>query len=622
MAGVQVSKLTFAAALVLALAACSDDDDFQAFVVQPAEFVGLRGGATTVTGVIGIYLADEQNQAGGSDLNGDGDTTDGVAVAVRFDSLTQTCLGAVPTEVAISGGTAFLVVEEADNLDWNLNGIDERVLLRWSLGDETPEFIAVLDPESPRGVVATSFGVFWAVDENPAGADETNLRFAPFDDVLTEEVVLTDGITLGAGRYELLGIEEIFVLVGVDETNPESQGDSNGDGDDLDQAVLALIDTSQAEQLIVGTGLAMPSVDAPVDAEFEGGSSWEFAVLVSEQAQAGENLNGGFTPAICAAPDTDLDDDVLHRVRFDAGAVEEVVNTTIAGTGRVYAGEDFLGALVDEASIGPAGCDLTNDGSVDDLVLRIAPYDMAELPVDIDDLYLPLDASIPGGSQGVTVAGNRFVAAVAPEFVVPNALPGATTLGQLDPLLDVEWQFLHEDTDPQFPDLTLNVSWMASEVSSGRVAYTFLEEGLGQNLNQSCGLDVKDEGLPDMVDELPGVLRFPSAGQGTASGFGYAVEPSGPTTIAFGQIFFRVDEAADGVDWNGDGALDDSSLFRSNLVACLPVRMADIDAGVEAPVVTDGSRGALIYTDENEAGEDLNGDGVIGGLAVRFFSAF
>ena len=611
-----------AASVALGLAGCSDDDDFEAFVVQPAQYVGVRGGATEVTGVLGVFMADEQNQAGGTDLNGDGDLDDAVAVAVRFDNFTQTCLGAAPTEVAINGSVALLVVDEADNVDWNGNGMDERVLLRWTIGDDAPEFVAVLDPDSPRGAVSTAFGLFWAVDESPAGADETNLRFAPFDDPTSEQVVLTDGLTLGAGRYELLGTEELFVLVGVDETDPEAQGDANGDGDDLDSAVLALIDTSLPERLVVGTGLAMPSVDSPVDVDFEGGTSWEFALLVSEQDQGGTNLNGGLTPAICAAPDTDLDDAVLHRLRFEAGAVVEVVNTTIAGTGRVYAGEDFLGTLVDEASIGPAGCDLTNDGSVDDLVLRFAPWEMADQPVDIDDLYLPLETAIPGGSQGATVSGDRFVAAIASEFTVPDSLPGSATLAQIDPLLDVEWQFQHQDTDPQFPDLVLNLTWMAPESVFGRVAFTLLEQGLGLNVNVGCGLDPKDGGAPDTTDEVPGVLRFPTNGLATASAFGYAVEPAGPLEVAFGQVFFRVDEADDGFDWSGDGVLDDSILFRSNLLACVPVEMAVIDGGDAPPIVTDSSRGAFLYTDEATLGEDLNDDGFVGGLAVRFFTVF
>jgi hypothetical protein len=91
---------------------------------------------------------------------------------------------------------------------------------------------------------------------------------------------------------------------------------------------------------------------------------------------------------------------------------------------------------------------------------------------------------------------------------------------------------------------------------------------------------------------------------------------------AFGLAFFRVDEAADGVDWDGDGVLDDSVLVRHPLLSCDPVVMSVVDGGPDAPIVTDGGRGAFLFTDESSVGSDLNADGVVGGLAVRFFRAF
>ena len=48
----------------------------------------------------------------------------------------------------------MVAVDEAGNNQWNSNGLDERVLLRWRTDSITPEFIAVLDPDSELVVEA------------------------------------------------------------------------------------------------------------------------------------------------------------------------------------------------------------------------------------------------------------------------------------------------------------------------------------------------------------------------------------------------------------------------------------------------------------------------------------
>lgn len=623
------AQVTALAVTSLVVTGCGNDNENNAFILRQSDYVAVRGGATSVFGDLGIFLADESQQAGGTDLNLDGDTTDQVAVAVRFDALQEFCLAAAPVEVAVIGSSVLLVVEEAGNVDWNLNGIDERVILRWNVGDDLPEFAAVADPSSPRSVVAAGGRAWYVIDEDPAGPNQTNLRYAESTSPNTEFEVLTDGATLGEGRYQLLGsagplgLSDSFVLVGVDETDPFSQGDANGDSDDSDTAVLALIEASAPDPLLIGTGLAMPGPDAPVDAGFRGGTRYEFAVLVDETDQAGTNLNADFTPAICGGGvDTDIDDAVLHLLVFEDGVVQQVSNTRIAGEQRVFAVDGFVGAVSAETSIGPAGCDLTNDGFVDDFVLRFAPTDLPGSPVDLDSLYLPLATALAGDSNGAVGVGKRFVAAIDPEFVVPGGVPGTPTLAQIDPLVNVEWSFEHLDPDPQFPPLVIALSWMGREAVGVRVPIVLPEETLGSNLNRNCGLDVKDSGTPDVLDPIPGVLRVQSTGAAIVSGNGWAVSPTGPQVLAFGQTFLRVDEAADGFDWNSDGDQSDAILFRISLSGCNPVEVAEIDDSAFPPIETDGGRGAMLYTDETTSGVDLNGDGNVGGLALRYFSAF
>ncbi len=616
---------------------CSTDSaTSDAFSLRTSAYVAADDPRDQVVGDLGVFFVDESAQDGGpTDLNGDGDTTDLVPVVLRFDDLTEQLLPVAPTEVLIAGAFVFCTVDETGNRDWDGDPlVDSRALVRWTLGEEDATFVATLDPDSPVGAVAVGNDVYFAADEVP-GPDQSNLKrlslfdLATVDAVAVESAPLGIGPALATGRSNLLGTSGGLVLVGVDETDPDSQGNANGDADADDVAVLCVIDPVSDPLKLVGIGQALATSDAGVSVLFEGGTRYELVFAVDESQQGASNLNGSFTPSPCPAADADLSDRVLHYAVFEDGALQELTNTTIAAAGEPFQTTDYLGALVEEVSIGPAGCDLSGDGNVDDTVLRFAPKLMPDQPVDLLDLYLAIDAGIAGGSGGLVVGPNRFAIAVHPEEGLGPLPFIAPALAQLDPVSQTQWQTLFSDADGQAPPLEAALAWMGPGFQGGRVAILLLEQGLGFNANVDCGLALKDGGTPDQSDALPGVLRFASGGGAVLSGFGWACaddttplpELSGPR-IAFGQAFFAVDEAADGVDWNGDGALDDRLLLRSPLQGCQAAEMAQIRRSDAPPIVTDGGRGAFLFTDEVEVGQDINGDGAIAGLALRYFRAF
>jgi hypothetical protein len=607
------------------LAGCGDSNSSDAFDVQVTAYVGQASPLDTVTEGRAVFLVDEGAQAGGVDLNGDGDQEDEVAVTLEFASGVITELGAAPLAVAIVSGAVYLAVDEAQDVDWNGNDLDERVLLRWTSAAPELQFLETLDPDSPVPLVAAGGRLWFLAAEDSLEPDQTNLRFIA--QAASPVTVSTDGRTLGAGRVELIGAEGGLLLVRVDETDPSSAGDANGDFDTEDGAVLALLEAAAAEPRLVNTALALPSPTAPVAVAARGGGRFDLALLVSEADQGGVNLNGGAPalPAVCTVgPDVDTEDAVLHLLVFQDGAVESVTNTTLAGADRVFLTDEVLGTLVPEAAVGDGGCDLDLDGLTDHRVLRFAPLDLAEQPLDLSSLYLEVVHDLPGGAFGVAHGTRRVYAALERTFDVggtPQTLP---FLGELDPLDDTQWQFDFEDPDQDVDALRLGLAWLRPEAQSARVRCGLLEQSLGQNLNLTCGAELKDGGSADVTDTILAWVRQTSGGgPSLAAGLGLAIDPTDTgAQLRFGQALFRVSEALDGKDWNADGDLDDHHLFRSSLTACTVERMSSL-APAPAPVlVTDGVRGALFYVDEALAQADLNGDGAIGGLAVRWFRNF
>ncbi|QDU68468.1 hypothetical protein [Engelhardtia mirabilis] len=606
--------------VVLGLAACSGSNSNGAFQVRATGYVGVDDGSARVRGNLAVFKADEATQAGGTILNDDGDMDDGVAIALRFSDGAQRNLGAAPREIEILGDQVYLVVDETNNQDWNSNGMDELVLLHWNFSLSEPEFVDLIDPDSPLGLVAAGTRLWYPVDADPIAVNGTNLRYIDIADPDLPVEIDTDGVTLGTVRVQLVAREGGLIRLAIDETAAGGQGDLNGDLDGGDTAVLALVEVDASPPLVVGTGLAQPAADAPFAAREVSDGNFDVLCLVSETQQGAVNLNPSIAavPAGCPA-DTDTVDDVLHLLEWQAGTIASTTNTELAGAIKLLLMENWLVTLSRESDLGAGGCDLTGDGPTDDIVVRWAPLDDPTVAVDGPDLYDPVDTAVPGESLGLTAVEPLLFAAIDTTVNVggsPLALPW---LGRVFPGSSTSWNLTHLDPDGP-TGLKLGLARM-EVTQAGRLRAELLESSQGLNLNVGCNAQVKDFFVADQTDAIPIWVRYsPTYNSSVASGLGYATEPmDGGVVVAFGRAFVRVSEQADGRDWNLDGDATDRVLVRTPLVTCSPVLTSILDAGPGPSIRTDGVDGALMYCDEAGANKDLNLDGVILGSAVRYF---
>ena len=236
-----------------------------------------------------VFFADEATSGGPSvtspDLNGDGDMTDEVAVVAKLAGSSGTVLRAAEKAV-IAAGQIYLVVDEAaDGTDWDGDPADNTVLLHWSQATATVVFVDGLDPAGLAGeplIVEDDRRVYYASSATPTG-DETSLRYL---DKANPTVPVTIMNQVGGGALQpiLLGEEEGLIFLGLDENVPAV--DYNLDTDTTDTTVLALLDGTLADELVLVVGLALADAAAPFDAlRTEQQSEWTLAVLVNELAQ-------------------------------------------------------------------------------------------------------------------------------------------------------------------------------------------------------------------------------------------------------------------------------------------------------------------------------------------------
>ncbi len=250
--------------------------------------------------------------------------------------------------------------------------------------------------------------------------------------------------------------------------------------------------------------------------------------------------------------------------------------------------------------------------------------------------------------MGLACLEDRFIAVVS-EAQDSRDLDGKVQnhdlVGWLDPAASptATWAFAHQDVAPSFgtgifqdtdgdgipnpengkSEPYAGTGWLAAEEVDGRLGVTFQEQVPGTdplvasiNNNVACDIVIKDT---DLIDVMPVWLDF--EGQVLDfDGIGFSVDPANAgIVVAFSIAYFRVDEAADNRDYNGDWALDDVVLMRNVTIACGPVFMAT-SSNVQGPViVTDGLFGAAFLSSEAMAGMDLNGDGDMTDLVVQHF---
>ena len=160
----------------LLLAACGGSSSSDAFRVRDGTYSASPTAGIVVDNNWAVYFADEATEGvGGSDLNGDGDRVDEVAVAVKIGKRKETLLGVAAFTVAANRGEIYMgVVEAEDGRDWNLmNGLNDFVLLHWSEGMPAPVFVDTLNPTIVNvGHLTVDRRLYYSAEAMPVGDDD------------------------------------------------------------------------------------------------------------------------------------------------------------------------------------------------------------------------------------------------------------------------------------------------------------------------------------------------------------------------------------------------------------------------------------------------------------------
>ena len=637
---------------LLALAACAgsssdSEDDDESFVVKTTK----QGVASTtpihLAGKWLAYLASEASTgAGGTDFNGDLDTSDAIAIRVNTKNGKQTPLNVAVESMAFVGPVLFMAVNEADDgFDWSGDTVlDDRVLLYNEPGDPAVTWLpgALLHPTAARPMVAVGDRLFFVADTPPTVLGDTDLFMTKVTSPPTAPVRVTTGIVDPVNNdgvsVEILDEDDGIVFLTMNEA---VDGELNGDGEAFDTTVLAILDGTADGTEVISTGLSVESA-ADVSA-LSTGSDWIVAFLVDETDQ-GTSLNdrGLFDPAwevpscLVGLPDLDLTDNVLHWLLYsDFVAGGSVVNTGLVGTPTageyVYIHPDeFVGVVSLEDDHGLTACDLNADGDDLDQVFRwVDASDPTADPLPVTDStkLLALAATIPGAADstgGVVVVSNLW-AVLVDEAAEGNddhdgdgddgnnvlliATHNPSNLGQT-------WNFDHGTTNPG----PVSVTWMADDTRNDDRFLAALSETLAQQDFNGDG-DMLDS-VPTFPEKVPGSspprLAFP--------GVGFAVDPTNAgIVVAKNTAFYRLSEADEGAtDINDDGDANDFLLNRVGLGGGFPVNMGilnnqDTPAGVFA--LSGVQAGAYIAQETliGATGKDINGDGDAMDFVVRYF---
>ncbi|MDF1797758.1 MAG: hypothetical protein P1V81_01165 [Planctomycetota bacterium] len=626
--------------LCLTLAACSGDDSGVAtFSPMQTQQAALTSFTPVVTGDWAIYRADEATTGAGTDLDGDTDTDGVVTFAVSLLNGVQHSANLQADEAHLIGSDAWLVVDEAKTgIDHNgVGGAVDVVLMHWVVDSEVdPVYVADVAIGGNLTAVAVDERMYFATPAS-TGAGTTNLAFVDTTAPATPVVVAGPGGGLDSGRIH--GERDGLLLLTFDEN---TDGDLDGDADGTDSFVLGLLDGTDVAAMVSLTSLGLRNTSAPFDAEIldvagDGtpDEGWLIAVLVDEAAE-GADLNdpalfhANWLPAQCgAAADGDQIDEVLHYLyfghpTFGTGAV----NTGLVGRNKALVVDgEYVATISPEDE---QGCDLNQEGLAGDLFARwceaVDPAlgSMGVFPPTAATLMDALVAGPAGGSFGLVKLDGKLVALVD-ELTDDQDHDGdgaktSRLLAFVEDLgSDMAWDY--DLIDPSLGPKKVRVDWMAAEPEIDRLGVGVSEAQEDLNLNLGCsGVQMKDA---DKTDQVLGWLHFETAGL-VAYGLGFAADPfNNGTTLAGGNIYFRLDEAGDNVDFNGDGDKNDVALSRFALgVASCASFMSTLNGDVGPALFSDNQRGAVFFFDEAMANIDANGDGDKTDDVLRWFRFF
>lgn len=594
----------------------------------------------TISGRNLAFLADELTSGPtGTDYNGDNDKVDSIAVAVDMAAHTQSVLNVAAQSMVWIGDELYLVTSEAlDGRLWN-NDLDmtDTVLLHWSAATPTVTFVDVLAPAGSNKIVAQGTNLFYASAATPVGGMASNIEVISSLTPLVHTPIPTQDM-VGPLSLRILTIEEGLIFLVMDETDPVNARNLNGpvDVDATDTAVLALLDGTDALGVIRNTGLAIPAAGTPVRARRTSASShdWQVGFLVSEAAQGDTNLDdpvmlgGGWQAPQCIGhSDSDHTDNVLHYLPFASWNTNPVTspirNTGLVGRDKIAIASGFIATISQESDEGM--CDLNMDGDTSDKVVRWTEMVPGANPIvplnDASDIHALFDC--PGGTHGLAEISGHFAIVVNEAGDNLDINGGGLTMNLIGWLLPSsvphDWQFLHSSGNTTF----VGVSWMSEQRDRSLLDVALEERVNGVNINVHnppvAGEDT------DTLDSVPTFGQF-SAGTLTFPGVAIAVQGNNAgIAVSKNTLFYRVSEAEDSRDWNGDGDETDFVIFRTSVTQGTSFSMGTANSLSRTAIEFDQEAtpsGAAFITDETKlgaAGTDINGDGAKR-LIVQYFT--
>ncbi len=601
----------------------------QLAVIPPAANSSVA--ASTQVAISGrnlLFLADEVTTGpGGTDLNLDADVIDSVAVVVDMSANVQTNLAVAAVTGAWIGNELYLAVDEViDGKNWEpVDTGNTLVLLHWSAATPVLAFVDRVALAGATKLVAEGTNLFYSSGRIPTSPMDSNLEVISAPNPLVHVPVPTQDVG-GPLAPRILGHDEGLIFLALDES--AAGRDLNNDGDVIDTAVLALLDGTTATGIVRSTQLALTGNSSPFRARRTSAvvHDWQVGFLVSEAAQGVTNLNdpglfaGSWQPPQCAGnADADAADDVLHSLDFAAWdgnpALNPPLNTGLAGAQKIVIVDNtsgkFIGVISREADEGT--CDLNADGDRIDDVFRWVRMTTPVLPLNTA-AHLHALSDIPGGTHGVAELDNRFVILVSESAddrdINGDSLKTLALIGWLSPSGAVEaWDFTPGAGSSNWAGAT----WMAEQPDRGRLKVAFPENVGGVNLN--AGFPPVPGGDTDVLDSLPTFPDFSTPTTLSIPGVAIAVDrDEAGIVIAKGHGFYRVSEAEDSRDWNGDGDKLDTGLWRTSLTTSTSQWLSDLNTiparlSVEVNPQEASPEHAAFIADETMRGLDFNSDG-------------
>lgn len=624
------SRSFLLAAALLPLAACGGSSDGNSsgnptLTVNISPLSVAAGVESRFDGNWAAFIADEATSgAGGSMLNTDADVLDSVVQVVNLTTGVETNTEVAALDFEILGDTLYLAVDEAlDGVDWDTDGTpDERVLVAYDLTAMTGGvYLTLLRDDTGDDLVRSGDWLFISRGEGAVMANTSSVWGIHASMPNTLHQVMTNDAT-GGLIPNLLGADEGLVFLSLDETREGRI--LNGDSDMTDQHVLALLDGRGAvvmggyEFPLRNAGRAMPSGTSARRALSTGTHDWQVGFVVDETGQGPSNLNNpasaaamlsaSWKPTHCIGEeDTDTLDQVLQLISFRAWDDDPVTNppfnTGLIATDRIVMLPGWVGVISDEGQQGT--CDLNLDGDLDDDVFRWTAFSTPVLPPGTLNNYYAV-ARLAGGIEGVGELGNAFVIAVDEAAdrrdLNDDGFQDLDVLIWLNPATGVTWTNDHGTSIASYAA----ASWMGPSSDNSRLGVAYDE--------LSNGIDLNNDG--DQLDSVATFAQFTGSPQRLAfPGYAAAVQKlNAGITFQNGWGFFRVSEAEDTRDWNGDGTADDFVMLRARLADGLSQYIVELNAipgraAVEPGSIT-GASGGTFVIDEAMAG-DINADGVI-----------